>query len=116
MGLSVEGYLWSLGLTLLIEVPVYAAGLAALCGVRPVPGVAAGAGVNLVTHPIGFLLVLPALQPHIGYWPALALIEILVWPAEALMLHAWLRRDLGALLGLSFVANGLSLGIGLLMY
>lgn len=110
------GYLWSLGLTLLIEVPVYAAGLAGLCGVRPAPGAAAGIIVNLITHPIGFLVVLPALQPGIGYWPALALIEVLVWPAEALMLLAWLRRDLGALLGLSFVANGLSLSIGLLLF
>ena len=116
MGLSVEGYLWSLGLTLLIEVPVYTVGLAGLCGVRLAPGVAAGATVNLITHPIGFLLALPALQTHTGYWPALALVEVLVWPAEALMLFAWLRRDRGALLGLSFVANGLSLGIGLLLY
>jgi hypothetical protein len=109
-------YLWSLGLTLLIEVPVYAAGLAGLCGVRLVPGAAAGTVVNLITHPIGFLVVLPALQPHTGYWTALALLEVLVWPAEALMLFAWLRRDLRVLLGLSFVANGLSLGIGLLLF
>jgi hypothetical protein len=110
-----EGYPLALGLTLLIEVPVYAAGLATLCGVRRLPAIAAGAAVNLVSHPISFLVALPLLQPHIGYWPALALIEVLVWPAEALMLLAWLRRDLPALLALSFVANGLSLGIGLLI-
>jgi hypothetical protein len=111
---SVGGYLWSLGLTLLIEAPVYAAGLAGLLGVRVLPGVVAGVTVNLITHPLSFLLIVPALQPRIGYWPALAAVEVSVWPAEALMLYAWLQRDLGTLLGLSFVANGLSLGIGLL--
>jgi hypothetical protein len=111
---SIGGYLSSLGLTLLIEAPVYAAGLASLLGVRWLPAVVAGVSVNLVTHPLGFLLVVPALQPRIGYWPALAVVEVAVWPAEALMLYAWLRRDLGTLLGLSFVANSLSLGIGLL--
>jgi hypothetical protein len=110
------GYLLSLGLTLLLEVPVYTAGLAVLCGVRPFAGGAAGIGVNLVSHPISFLLLLPVLQPHIGYWPAVALIEVLVWPAEALMLYAWLRRNLGVLIALSFVANGLSLSIGLLVF
>lgn len=115
MGGWAQGYLVALGLTLLIEVPVYAGGLAALCGVRPVAGVAGGAVVNLVSHPLSFLIVLPLLQPRLGYWPALALIEAAVWPGEALLLYAWLRRDLGVLLGLSFVANGLSLGIGLLL-
>jgi hypothetical protein len=110
-----EGYPLALALTLLIEVPVYAAGLASLCRVHPLQGVAAGIAVNLVSHPISFLIALPLLQPRLGYWPALALIEALVWPAEALMLLAWLRRDLPTLLALSFVANGLSLGIGLLI-
>ncbi len=114
MGVSVGGYLWSLGLTLLIEAPVYGAGLARLLGVRVLPGVVAGVTVNVITHPLSFLLIVPVLQPRIGYWPALAVVEVSVWPAEALMLCAWLRRDLGTLLGLSFVANGLSLGIGLL--
>lgn len=112
--MSIGGYLWSLGLTLLIETPVYGAGLAGLFGVRVLPGVTAGVTVNVITHPLSFLLIVPALQPRIGYWPALALVEVSVWPAEALMLYSWLRRDLGMLFGLSFVANGLSLGIGLL--
>jgi hypothetical protein len=114
MGVSVGAYLSALGLTLLIEVPVYAAGLAGLLEVRLLRGMVAGVIVNLVTHPLSFLLIVPALQPRIGYWPALVVVEVAVWPAEALMLYAWLRRDLGTLLGLSFVANGLSLGIGLL--
>jgi len=111
---SVGGYLLALGLTLLIEAPVYAAGLRGLLGVRVPRGIVAGLTVNLITHPLSFLLIVPALQPRIGYWPALAVVEVAVWPAEALMLYAWLRRDLGTLLGLSFVANGLSLGVGLL--
>jgi len=110
----VGGYLASLGLTLLIETPVYTAGVARLLGARVLPSAVAGVTVNLVTHPLSFLLILPALQPRIGYWPALAIVELAVWPAEALLLLAWLRRDLATLLGLSFVANGLSLGIGLL--
>ena len=95
--------------------PIYAAGLAALCGVRPLAGVAAGIVVNLISHPLGILIAVPALQPHIGYWPAVALMEILVWPGEALLLYAWLRRDIRVLLALSFVANGVSLGVGLLV-
>jgi hypothetical protein len=94
---------------------VYTAGLAALCRVRPLFAVAAGIVVNAISHPLGILIAVPALQAHIGYWPAVALIEILVWPGEALLLYAWLRRDLNVLLALSFVANGLSLGVGLLV-
>jgi hypothetical protein len=115
LGAWAQGYLPSLGLTLLLEVPVYAAGLAALFRVRPLSGVAAGIAVNLISHPLGILIAVPALQPHVGYWPAVTLIEILVWPGEALLLYAWLRRDLRVLLALSFVANGLSLSIGLLV-
>ncbi|MBV8195432.1 MAG: hypothetical protein JOY80_07875 [Candidatus Dormibacteraeota bacterium] len=108
-------YVAALGLTLAVEAPLYATGLRFGFGLRWSSGFAAGVAVNLVTHPLGLVLVGPALAPFIGPTATLAVIEIGAWWLEAAMLYAWLRRDVAVLAGVAFVANGASLAAGLLL-
>lgn len=109
------GYLAALGLTLIIEVPVYSTALAHLLAVPRLPAIAAGVLLNLVSHPLAFLVLAPLLDPPLGHLSELAVIEPLVCLLEAAMLYAWLRRESMLLLGISFVANGASLAAGLLV-
>jgi hypothetical protein len=101
-------YLLALALTLVVEVPVYAvvfrfAGL--LPGWR---GWAAAVGINLVTHPVVWLV----LRAHPGWFvPA----EVGAVAVEAGLLWGWVRRD-AVVLGLTAVAaNSASVTLGLLL-
>jgi hypothetical protein len=108
-------YLRAFGLTMLVEVPVYAVGMRALLEVPLSRGVAAAVGVNVLTHPAAILVLLPALASRIAIVPALAATEAVVWAVEAAALRVSFRRDLAMLVGLSFVANGASLALGLVL-
>ncbi len=109
-------YWVALALTLVIEVPAYGSILRYGLGVSARQGLAAGTAVNLVSHPLAFLLVMPLLAPRLGFLPALAVIELGVWVFEAALLWSWRRGDL-ELLGLAaLAANALSLAIGLLLF
>jgi hypothetical protein len=108
-----SAYLAALGLTLLIEIPVYASVLRRGLSIAPQRGLAAGAAVNLISHPLAFLIVMPALARPLGFFPALVVIEAGVWVFESSLLWLWLRRDLD-LLGLAaLLANAVSLAVGL---
>jgi hypothetical protein len=101
-------YPLALALTLAVEVPSYVvvfrfAGL--LQGWR---AWAAAVGVNLVTHPLVWLVI----SVHPGWFVP---VEMAVCATEALLLWAWTRRDL-AVLGLTAVAvNTASALAGLLL-
>jgi hypothetical protein len=106
-------YVAALGLTLLIEMPVYASVLRCGLTISARRGLGAGAAVNLISHPLAFLIVMPALARPLGFFPALVLIEAGVWVLESALLWLWLRRDLD-LLGLAgLLANAVSLAVGL---
>jgi hypothetical protein len=108
-------YAAALGLTLIIEMPAYAGVLRHGLNIRTRQGLIAGAAVNLVSHPLAFLLVMPALAGPLGFFPALVIIEASVWVLESALLWGWVRRDLD-LIGLSaLLANVASLAIGLLL-
>jgi hypothetical protein len=109
-------YLESLGLTLVVEVPMYALALWARLEVRPRSGTIAGAGVNLISHPVGFLALQPALLGGLGYDRSLAVVELWAWIGEAALLFGWLRREPWTLLGISLLANALSFAVGLLLF
>ena len=108
-------YLAALGLTLAIEMPAYACVLRAGLDIDTARGLSAGAAVNLVSHPIAFLIAMPALAQPLGFFPALAAVEAGVWIVESVLLWLWLRRDVD-LLGLAaLLANIVSLTVGLLL-
>jgi hypothetical protein len=106
-------YIVALALTLVVEMPVYALGLAAVGNVRWPSGGATGLRVNLVSHPLAFLVAFPLLAPRVGTLPTLVAVEIGVVYLEAGLV--WRRGRTGALgaLAASCVANVGSLAIGL---
>ena len=98
-------YPLALAVTLLVEVPGYLvafrfAGL--LPGWR---GWAAAVGVNLVTHPLVWLVL--SAQP--GWFVAA---EVGACVVEALLLWAWTRRDLGLLALVAVAVNSASVIAG----
>ena len=108
-------YLLSLGLTLAVEVPVYVVFLVGLVGVPARSAVLAGVGVNLASHPFGFLVLDPIVRSVAGPGPALMLVEVWAWAIEALILRGYLRRDLPTLAAISLVANCASFATGMLL-
>jgi hypothetical protein len=101
-------YLLALALTLLVEVPVYVV-VFRFAGILPgARGWAAAVGVNLVTHPVAWLL----LSAHPGWFWAVEGGVVLV---EAGLLWAWVRRDPGLLALTALVANAASAGVGLIV-
>src|ERR1700744_3835254 len=72
-------YATALGLTLLIEMPAYASVLRCGLNISVRRGLAAGAAVNLISHPVAFLSVMPALDRPLGFFAALAATEAGVW-------------------------------------
>ena len=110
-------YLFALLLTLAVEVPLYAVALRGLWRVRWPAGVAFGIGVNLLTHPV-LWSVLVRLRTRPAYpWMVLVL-EVaavtaewgLLWTALA---KAW-RRDPLLLLAIVVGVNAASVLAGLL--
>jgi hypothetical protein len=108
-------YAAALGLTLLIEMPTYAGILRYGLSIDTRRGLAAGAAVNLISHPLAFLIVMPVLAQPLGFFPALAVIEAGVWIFESALLRSWLRRDVDLVSLAALLANTLSLAVGLLL-
>ncbi len=106
-------YLVALGLTLAVETPVYALGLSAGGDVSLRRAGRTGLRVNLVSHPLAFLVVFPLLAPIVGSLAALVVVEVGVVYLEAALV--WRGRGSGgaAAIAVSCVANVASLLIGL---
>ncbi|HCU49079.1 MAG TPA: hypothetical protein DGG94_04595 [Micromonosporaceae bacterium] len=93
-------YLAALGLTLLIEVPVYALVLG-----RDRRVLAAAIVVNLLTHPLVWLLA-----------PSnFVAVELAAWTVEFGLFYLALRRSPAVLLATAVLANSLSCLAGLLL-
>lgn len=76
-------------------------------------GALAGLAVNLVSHPLGFLVIGPALQGPLGDASALALVELWAWGSETTLLWLMTRRRWGREAALiSLAANGASFAVG----
>lgn len=106
-------YIVALALTLAVEVPVYALGLAAVGDARWPGAGATGLRVNLVSHPLAFLVAFPLLAPALGALPALVAVEIGVVYLEAGLVWRGGRAGAMGALAASCVANVGSLAIGL---
>jgi len=96
-------YLAALGLTLLVEVPVY---VLALRRAALIPAVA----VNLATHPLLWLWL--GSSPSIG---ALVAAELAAWTVECGLLCAWLRSRPATIVAATVLANALSCLAGLVL-
>ena len=98
------------GLTIAVELPWYALGLAALRLASLGRAALLAVGVNAVTHPILWWLLAPRPTPT-----HLVLAELAVCLAEAAMLWILVRREPALLVVLSVGANATSVLIGLLL-
>jgi hypothetical protein len=105
-------YAIALGLTLAIEVPVYAAVLSRLGHVRIGRGAQVGVLVNLVSHPLAFLVARPLLRRVMDDTAALAVVEVAVMLGEAWGVWRITRGAPAALVGAA-LANTASLALGL---
>lgn len=101
-------------MTLLIEVPLYAAFLRGTLRVHVRTAAVAGAVVNL-SHPLAMLVAMPLLMRWIAWGAALAIVEGVVWAVEAAALALWFRRDLPLIVTIAFVANAASFVLGSLV-
>lgn len=114
------GYPQALALTLVIEVPIYAAALGPMARASGGPTLSwprtlyLGVVANLVSHPIAFLVILPLLVQLTGRTVALVLVEVGVLVLEAAIIGCWLRNGTLALVT-SSLANIASLTAGALL-
>lgn len=115
----VTGYVAALAITVAVETPLYAAGLRRIGTPPPAwrRAAFAGAAVNLVSHPVGWLVLWPLLEPRVGAFPAFAVLEAVVVVGEWAALCRWLRPlpsgdRRAALLVLALVANAASMAAG----
>ena len=106
-----SGYLAALLLTLAVEPPLYALALRLGLRVRPLRGYAEGLLANATSHPLTWLVLFPLAS---GARPlaAAAAVEAFVVAWEAVLLRLRLGRELPLLIGVSFVVNAVSLGLG----
>ena len=88
---ALSGEATALGLTLLIEVPLYALLLRLVDDIALPRGIAVGAALNVCSHPVAFLAVVPAATGPLGPVASLAVAEVgVAWWGEALLLWWWL--------------------------
>jgi hypothetical protein len=115
----------ALAATLVVEVPVWAMLLHVVVRVPWRRALLIGVGVNLVSHPLFWFVLTPALGALTNEWLAFAAAEAIVVAAEAVMSWWWIRRPRGPgppgsqsldlFLAISLAANLLSVGAGFVL-
>ena len=106
----------ALGLTLLVEVPVYGAALPSAVGISVRRAAALGVLVNVVSHPLLWFVLFPGIESATGSnLAALVGSESVVWVGEAVALRLMIGRRFGRLFAVSCCANALSLAVGLVL-
>jgi len=108
-------YLAAFGLTQVVEAPVYVGLLTCILGVPWRRALGASVAVNLVSHPLLYLVFVPVTDALMRPTAGIIAGEVLVWVAETAMLAAWLRRDYAALAATALAANATSFAAGLLL-
>lgn len=111
-----EGYAPALALTLALEVPVWAVLGHVAVAVPWARATVIGVAVNVVSHPLLWFVLVPALEATTGSTVvALTVAEVVVGALEAGL--AWLatRRAPAVWLAVSAAANLISLGAGALL-
>lgn len=107
------GFPSAYALTLAVEVPAVVA-VGAWLRVGSLGQLSAAAvSANVVTVPVLWFVVVPLLQPRVGWLAAVLWGESLVVVGEAAVYAVWLRCGVILATGLSLGANGLSVLVGL---
>jgi hypothetical protein len=106
-------YFEALGITEVVEAPIYGGILSRFCAVRLRAAIAASVIVNLVSHPLFSFVIVPLADRGLSPTVAVMVGEVAVCVIEAGLLFAWLRRELPLLVVASLVANACSFSVGL---
>lgn len=110
------GYPAALGLTLAVEVPLWTGLVAWAVEVPRRRAVLVAVVVNVVSHPLLWFVLVPALDAATGRTVAgLLAAEGLVCLAEALVARVLVGRDLGQLALVAVAANATSFAVGLVV-
>lgn len=80
-----------------------------------VRAIAVAAVSTVATHPLAWWSI-ETIEPSVGYWIAVLIVEALVWLAEAMAYRLVVPLDWPGSLVVSAVANGTSTLAGLLYY
>lgn len=104
-------YILALGLTLLVEIPLYSTGLRLILRTPPLTAARLALAANLIAHPIAYFLLFPSLAAPLGPIPAAAT-ESLVMLAKWWLLRRWNHDNSDRLLVLSLVCNAASFLLG----
>ncbi|HEX2040025.1 MAG TPA: hypothetical protein VHF47_09885 [Acidimicrobiales bacterium] len=105
----VTGYASALVVTLVVEAAVYGVGLPRLGPVSRRTAVVAGLVVNLVSHPVAWFALWPALRAVVGRGPAFVAVEALVCLGEWAALARWRPFDRPLLAVMVLIANAASI-------
>lgn len=115
----------ALATTLVVEVPVWALLLHAVVRAPWRRALVVGVAVNLVSHPLFWFVLTPALGALASEWLAFAAAEAFVVLTEAVMSWWWVRRSPGPtppggagfdlFVGISLAANLLSVAAGFVL-
>lgn len=105
-------YAIALLLTLAIEIPIVAVGLARWYRVPAALGVPIAGVASLLTHPVVWFVLPGLLTPTIGGPGSLLVAEGFAWLVETAIFWLATRRDPVGLLLLSLVANVASFTVG----
>lgn len=106
-----RGYLAALVLTLVIEVPVASVWLRRL-GTSLGRALLSAVAVNMVSHPLAFLVVWPLLDRVLPAAVVLAAVELAVIAGEAVGYRRLTRVDSGSAVQIAALANVASLAFG----
>jgi hypothetical protein len=100
----------ALALTVAVDVPLYVAGLLALRLAAPARALLVALGVNLLTHPVLWLVLADGASPT-----GVLIAEACVCVVEALVIRAVVGRGAPLALLLAIGANAASFAVGLVV-
>jgi presenilin-like A22 family membrane protease len=103
----------ALGWTLLIEVPIYVSGLQWRRRLNLKRALIAAVAINLASHLLAFLVVLPILEFVVGRFVGVVVVEAAIVFFEAILLWCYWRVECRFAVALSLIANCVSLLFGI---
>lgn len=112
----IDGVFWAfLALTVAVEVPVYWLLLTRLGRIGTARALATAVAVNLVSHPLFVVVLVPVAHAVLpGVW-AIAVAEAAVCALEAGLIRWWTRVDAQLCVAAALIANGCSVLAGLVV-
>lgn len=108
-------YVLALVLTVAVEAPLYGVALARIGAAAARESAGAGVIVNLVSHPVAWLVAWPVLRTVLDPMPSFVVVEALVAAGEWWGLRRWRPFDPALLAAVVLLVNAASIIAGALL-